>query len=103
MHHKTKFILLVILNILDIFSTVYFLEFNIFSEGNPLMAYLLDKFGYIGMLLPKIGFLSILGYSLASHDVKKSKIVNYSLWLLVIMYVFVVTWNIGSIILFYVY
>ena len=103
MIYKKAFILLVILNILDVLSTIYFLEFNIFSEGNPIALFFMEKLGYAGLILPKVGMLGLFAYLLSKHsdELIKSKITKYGMNLMVVLYIAVVTINIGGIIGFY--
>jgi hypothetical protein len=99
-----EYIALVILNILDVLSTIYFLEFDIFSEGNPLAAYLMSKLGYIGLIIPKIGMLGFFAYLLIKHkeELSKSKVTKFGMYLMLLVYIVVVTINIGGITLFYI-
>ena len=99
MYHKTQFILLVLLSIFDAMTTVYFLEYTGMVEGNPIVAYLLEKFGYLGALVfSKICMLIIIAWTLYQDEVDKSKFVEYGMWFLVTYYIFVVTWNLIGII-----
>ena len=60
-HLKLLFFIVVILNILDVGTTITFLEYDISEEGNPLMVWVLEKFGYLGMFFSKAFFISWLG------------------------------------------
>ena len=101
MYHKNEFIILIILNTLDVLSTIYFLEFNIGREANPLGVYLLEKFGYPGLVYMKFISLGFLGFLLTGEDAKDSKIAKYSVWFSIFAYVLVVSWNIGFILSYY--
>ena len=73
MKYKWAFILLLILNILDVITTVTFLELNIASEGNPLVAKLLEESGYLGAFSIKaifLGYLAWLLYKLPENHAK---------------------------------
>lgn len=102
MHHKIEFILLTIFNILDILTTIYFLEFTPLMEGNPLGIFLIEKFGYLGIVVPKLILLIMLGYYLLGEDVKNSRIAKYEIRLIVLLYFGVVLYNIAGIALFYI-
>ena len=102
MNHKREFILLCIFNILDVLTTIYFLEFTTLLEANPLGILLLQHFGYIGIIIPKLIFLGMLGYALMGEDTKHSKVAKYGMRIAVLAYLGVVIYNVVGITLFYI-
>jgi len=55
---KVSFILL-LLNIFDVLATQYILTYN-FEEANPLMNFVLQNYGYVGIYFVKLFFFTIL-------------------------------------------
>ena len=102
MEHKREFIFLFILNVLDIITTITFLELNLASEGNPLMLYVLDSFGYFGLIASKVIFLGFLGFLLTKESdrekIRNSKVAKYGLRFLVLVYTFVIIINLSVIV-----
>ena len=106
MEHKRDYIFLFILNILDILTTITFLEYSIASEGNPLMAYILNKFGYTGLVGSKFIFLGFLGLLLAKdkyrEEIRESKSVKFCMRFLILAYIFVVVLNLSVVIPYFI-
>lgn len=99
MIYKPQFIILAILQVLDIISTIYFLEYTFLVEGNPLALILLSNFGYIGLIIPKIMILGLFYYLFTKHKEEcKHWFIKYGTWFMITFYVFVVTWNVIGII-----
>ena len=91
---KQLFMMIVFLNLLDVVTTITFLELDIASEGNPIVKFLLDSMGYFGMALTKVAFLAFLGYWLIKA--KESDITRFvitGMWLMVILYIGIVAFN----------
>ena len=106
MPYKTDYIFLFILNILDILTTVTFLELNLATEGNPFMAFVLDSFGYYGLVGSKFIFLGFLALVLSNKEEREqiinSKVTKYGLRFLVLAYIFVVILNFSVIVPYFI-
>ena len=100
MQYKNDFIFLVILNILDMLTTITFIGYGIATEGNPLMLLLFNNWGFMGMLMPKVVFLLFFAYVLTKYakELKKSTITKYGMRFLNVFYVGVVALNLSIII-----
>ena len=91
---KYLFILIVLLNILDVATTITILELGIAEEVNPIVKYLLDTMGYFGMALSKVAFLGFLGYWLVkAADSDITRFVVAGMYFLIVFYVGIVSFN----------
>ena len=71
MKYIIDYIILVILNILDVISTVLVLDSGLGYEANPFMAYLFANLGIWAGIIVKFLFLGYVGYLIYSTFYKK--------------------------------
>ena len=59
-----------LLNILDVYSTLKVLKNDNYSEGNPVLAFLMDKFGKTaGIVIPKLIIIGLLIWALNTYGI----------------------------------
>ena len=68
MKYKLQFNLLIILSIADFFITRSIVGTNMLLELNPIAAYVISNFGYIGLLFLKVLPILLLLYLLIQLD-----------------------------------
>jgi hypothetical protein len=97
---QTLFVVLCVLQSLDIYTTYFIVRDGTGYESNPVMAWLIDKLGlFAGLAAPKLAVLSALGYFLIVKDISSDlslsdmKIISFSLLGLIAFYIYVVRNN----------
>ena len=59
-----------LLNILDVYSTLKVLKDVNYKEGNPILAFLMDKFGKtLGIVIPKLIIVGLLIWALNTDGI----------------------------------
>ncbi len=61
---KIGLVLFILANIMDVISTITFLELELGTEGNPTMDFILQKFGYAGFALIKMSAVAMIAWNL---------------------------------------
>ena len=65
-----------LLNILDVYSTLKVLKDDNYKEGNPILAFLMDKFGKTaGIVIPKLIIIGLLIWALNTDGITDNLLV----------------------------
>ena len=84
-------VLMIIAQFVDVFTTFRIIDNELGHEGNPAMAWMLDRFGKIGLVLPKFGVILLVSFCF--HYVPNVQLLTVMLVLLNVKYIHIITRN----------